>query len=112
MIKFKNFLHLSAINSLQNINKLIFIVLAVVLLLTMCFVSKDAGINIDKHFHVDHAENVLKYYTSLGKDKTALYNQQTLHLYGQSLDNIVHFFNDAFSIDDIYRTRHLFGSFV
>jgi len=110
MTKFKNFLHLSAINSLQNINKLIFLLLAGVLLLTMCFISKDAGINIDEHFHVDHAENVLKYYTSLGRDKTALFNEQTLHLYGQSLDNLVCFFNKAFNIDDVYRTRHFFGS--
>ncbi|WP_321343387.1 hypothetical protein [uncultured Draconibacterium sp.] len=112
MTKIKNFLHLFAFNSRQNINKFIFIILATVLLLTMCIISKDAGINVDEHFHVDHAENVLKYYSSFGKDKTALYNEKTLHLYGQSLDNIVHFFNQAFNIDDIYRTRHLFGSIV
>jgi tetratricopeptide (TPR) repeat protein len=112
MTKFKNLLSLEKIKAEKNTNKIVFILLSAFLLLLMPVLSKDAGISGDEYFHVDHAENVYNYYKSLGKDKTATYNSKTLHLYGQSLDNEVHLFNELFNVDDIYASRHFFNSII
>lgn len=79
----------------------------------MMTMSKKAGISGDEYYHVDHAEKVYNYYKSLGKDSLALYDGEgLLHLYGQSLDNEVHIFNELFNVKNIYESRHLFNSIV
>lgn len=112
MTKFNNLLLLIKIKSAKNINKSVFISISVILIFLMAIMSQKAGISGDEYFHVDHAADVVNYYKSFGKDTTALYNEKTLHLYGQSLDNEVHIFNELFNIEDIYATRHLFNSMI
>ncbi|WP_297092381.1 tetratricopeptide repeat protein [uncultured Draconibacterium sp.] len=112
MSKFNNLSFLTQAGKEKNTHKLIFIGISAVLLGIMSILSQDAGISGDEYFHVDHAESVWNFYKSMGKDKAALYNDHTLHLYGQSLDNLVHIFNELFGIDNIYDSRHFFNSVV
>ena len=97
------------INLPKNLNKSLFIITSATILILILFMSQQAGISGDEYFHVDHAEKVYNYYTS--SDTLALNDPKgLLHLYGQSLDNEIHFFNEWFNIDDIYQSRHFFIS--
>ena len=101
------------IKNITELNKIIFIGFSIVLLVTMMFMSRNAGISGDEYFHVDHAEKVFNYYKTFGKDTLALNDSEgLLHLYGQSLDNEVHFFNEWFNVEDIYQSRHIFNSII
>lgn len=107
----KNLLHNMIINSKKISNKTLFWGISFLLLVIISIMSRDAGISGDEYFHVDHAEKVYNYYFSGGTDTLALNDSKgLLHLYGQSLDNEIHFLNEWFNIDDIYGSRHFFNS--
>jgi len=107
----KNLLFNMNINPNKISNKTLFWGVSVLLLVIIVILSRNAGISGDEYFHVDHAEKVYNYYTTGGADTLALNDPKgLLHLYGQSLDNEVHFFNEWFHVKDIYQTRHFFNS--
>jgi tetratricopeptide (TPR) repeat protein len=96
-----------AIKSLKNI----FYVASVLLLVIMILLSRDAGISCDEILHYEHSESVYNYYSSNGKDLSALDTPSThLKYYGQSYDNIVTFLAKWLKIEDIYGFRHIMSS--
>lgn len=91
--------------------KLIFGFLALVLLLVLLFISRDAGISGDEEVHYKHSEMVYNYFSTFGKDRSSLDTPKThLQYYGQSFDNLVTVFIHWFGIEDIYTFRHLMCS--
>lgn len=92
--------------------KIVFIVLAGLMLATMLLISRDAGISGDEEVHYKHSEMVYNYFSTWGKDKSALDTPKThLQYYGQAFDNLVTFGAHWFKIEDIYSFRHLMCSF-
>ncbi len=74
----------------------------------MLFTGKDAGISGDEEVHYKQSEMVYQYYATYGNDKSSL-NTPVTHLqyYGQAFDNIVTILIHWFSVEDIYRFRHV-----
>ncbi len=91
--------------------KYIFYITSLLLLVVMLLLSRYAGISCDEVLHYKHSESVYNFFTTHGKDISAL-NTPTSHLeyYGQSYDNIVTFLAKCFRIEDIYAFRHLMSS--
>ena len=88
--------------------KYLFFTLAALLLLVMLKGGKDAGISGDEYFHYDQSVSVYKYFSTLGKDTSALNTPNThLKYYGQSFDNLTTLLNRWFKVDDIFLFRHL-----
>ncbi len=97
----------------DNHLKILFYILACILLAGMLFVSRDAGISGDEKVHYEHSEKVYDYFMSMGKDQDAINTPEThLQYYGQLPDNIAAFFIHWFEIEDIYGFRHLFSAFL
>ena len=93
--------------------KIIFFVLAFLMLAVLLIISRDAGISGDEEVHYRHSEDVYDYYASLGKDQDALSTPKThLQYYGQTPDNVATILIHWFGIKDIYGFRHLFSSFT
>lgn len=91
--------------------KIIFAVFALIMLLAMILISRDAGISGDEEVHHKHSELVYSYFSSLGADKSALDTPKThLQYYGQAFDNLVTILIHWLGIDDIYGFRHLMCS--
>ncbi len=98
---------------LQYSYKNIFFLLSFVLLIAMMVLSQSAGISGDEHFKVEQAEDVYNFYTTLGKDTTAVNpSNPALKYYGQSIDSIVYAITKNLNIEDYYATRHLFNSIL
>ncbi|HZL12115.1 MAG TPA: tetratricopeptide repeat protein [Prolixibacteraceae bacterium] len=92
--------------------KLIFSVLAIVMLSAMLLISRDAGISGDEEVHYKHSEMVYNYFSTLGNDKSSLHTPKThLQYYGQASDNLVTMLIHGFGIEDIYGFRHFMSSF-
>jgi tetratricopeptide (TPR) repeat protein len=90
--------------SLRNI----FLFSAALILGLMLLMSRYAGITCDEVLHYNHSVSVYNYYSSLGKDQSALSTPVThLQYYGQSFDNMVTVLIRLFDIDDIYGFRHI-----
>ncbi len=97
----------------SSISKIVFYILAFLMLGTLLFISRDAGISGDEEVHYKHSEKVYDYFATLGKDQDALNTPKThLQYYGQSPDNIATILIHWFNIEDIYGFRHLFSSFL
>lgn len=93
--------------------KIVFIVLATAMLLTMLLISRDAGISGDEEVHYKHSEMVYNYFSTWGVDQSSLHTPKThLQYYGQTFDNLVTILIHWFGIDDIYGFRHLMCSFA
>ena len=91
--------------------KLIFWVLALVMLVSLILISRDAGISGDEEVHYKQSEMVYNYFSSLGQDKSSLDTPVThLQYYGQMFDNLVNILIHWFNIEDIYGFRHLMCS--
>ena len=91
--------------------KYLFITLALLLLLFMLKGGSDAGISGDEYLHYDQSVSVYNYFSSLGKDTSALNTPNThLKYYGQSFDNLTTILIRWFGIDDIFLFRHLLCS--
>ena len=88
--------------------KTIFVNAAMLLLLFMLFNSKQAGISGDEEVHYQQSVKVYNYFSTFGKDQSAL-DTPTTHLkyYGQSFDNLTTILIRWFNIEDIYTFRHL-----
>ncbi len=93
--------------------KYIFFSLATLLLLLMLKGGKDAGISGDEYLHYNQSISVYNYFTTLGKDSTALITPNThLKYYGQSVDNLTTIAIKWFNIYDIFLFRHLTNSTI
>lgn len=93
--------------------KIVFCVLAGLLLLFMLLVSRDAGISGDETVHYNQSEMVYNYFSTLGKDQSSLHTPKThLKYYGQAFDNLTTCLIHWFNIEDIYTFRHLMSSFA
>jgi tetratricopeptide (TPR) repeat protein len=91
--------------------KTIFRILALVMLVSLLLISRDAGISGDEEVHYKQSEMVYNYFSSLGADKSSLDTPKThLQYYGQSFDNLVTVLIHWFGIEDIYGFRHLMCS--
>ena len=68
-----------------------------------------AGNSGDEHFHYEQATYVYNYYTSGGKDTTAITvtDKYNLPYSGQSVDNLAYFIGKAFGCEDDYTVRHI-----
>ncbi len=94
----------------KNLKK-IFWLLALVMLISLVLISRDAGISGDEEVHYKQSEMVYSYFSSLGADKSSLDTPKThLQYYGQSFDNLVTILIHWFGIEDIYGFRHLMSS--
>jgi tetratricopeptide (TPR) repeat protein len=98
-----------------SLEKTIFVALSVITLAAMVLLSKGAGMSGDEHFHLGHARDVVNFYTSFGKDSTAVHpnpknGQDNLHMYGQLPDNIAYLIYNPLGIEDIMRVRHAVSS--
>ena len=88
--------------------KIIFYLLAVIMLAAMLLISRDAGISGDEEVHYKHSEMVYNYFSTLGKDQSSLNTPKThLKYYGQTFDNLGTGLIHLFGIRDIYAFRHL-----
>ena len=85
----------------------IFDLLAGLLLVFLMMSSNEAGISGDEDLHYQQSISVYNYFSSHGRDQSAL-NTPTTHLkyYGQSFDNLTTILIRWFNIDDIYTFRH------
>ncbi|MDR2937395.1 MAG: phospholipid carrier-dependent glycosyltransferase [Prevotellaceae bacterium] len=98
-----------------GLERAIFIALSALTLLAAVLLSKDAGMSGDEHYHLGHAQDVVNFYTSFGKDSTAVHpnpknGQNNLHMYGQLPDNIAYLIYNSFGINDIMQVRHAVAS--
>ncbi|HVN57688.1 MAG TPA: tetratricopeptide repeat protein [Bacteroidales bacterium] len=91
--------------------KIVFAVLAGLLLVLMILMSRDAGVNCDEVLHYNHSLSVLRFYSTHGSD-TAVLNTPVTHLkyYGQSFDNLTTLFTSLAGTDDVYGFRHFMSS--
>ncbi|HET6559374.1 MAG TPA: hypothetical protein VFG54_18765 [Prolixibacteraceae bacterium] len=94
-----------------NSLKIIFRVLALVLLISLILISRNAGISGDEEVHYLHSEMVYNYFSTMGEDQSSIHTPKThLQYYGQAFDNLVTIFIHWFNIEDIYGFRHLMSS--
>jgi hypothetical protein len=92
--------------------KILFWILAAIMLTALLLISRDVGISGDEEVHYEHSELVYNYFSSLGQDKSSIDTPKThLQYYGQAFDNLVTFLIKWFNIKDIYSFRHLMSSF-
>ena len=91
--------------------KYTFLICSALLLGLMLMMVRNAGVTCDEVLHYNHSVSVYNYYTSLGKDQSALSTPVThLQYYGQSYDNLVTILIKWLGIDDIYRFRHIMST--
>jgi len=95
----------------KNFGKFLFIILSAVILFTLLLMSRDAGMSGDEHFHTGHAQDVINFYKTLGKDTTAVHEnpnngQVNLHQFGQLPDNIAFLIYNSLGCEDIMQVRH------
>jgi len=91
--------------------KLLFWILALIMLGALLWISRDAGISGDEEVHYQHSEMVYHYFSSLGHDQSSINTPKThLQYYGQTFDNLVTILIHWFGIEDIYGFRHLMSS--
>ncbi|WP_075590552.1 tetratricopeptide repeat protein [Labilibacter marinus] len=95
------------------IDKYILFFLMACLLIIMPILSLDAGISGDEEVHYKQAEMVIDYFSSFGKDRSAINTPVTnLKYYGQSFDNITTLLAKILNIKDIYTFRHICNSII
>jgi len=95
----------------MNRHKYLFIIISALLLFIMIYESRRAGVSCDEVLHYEQSERVYSYFTSCGKDLSALNTPGTyLKYYGQSYDNIATILTKAFGIEDIYGFRNIMAA--
>ena len=81
---------------------------ALLMLIALMIMAWHAPISGDEEVHYRQALKNLRYYETLGSDKSALDTPIThLRDYGQSFDNVTAACIKIFNIDNVYRFRHL-----
>ncbi len=109
--------------SLLDINhgtyKRVFGISALLLLITMCFISFDYNVTWDEPNHNNFSKDVLKYYTSFGSDTTMFDFQKAGHrdyytnvYYGMSIDVFSAAVNSIIGAENDFNTRHLVNALV
>ncbi len=91
--------------------KYIFWIASLFLLVMMIILSRDAGISCDEVLHYEHSVSVFNFFSTNGRDISALDTPDShLKYYGQSYDNVVTFLANWFKIEDVYSFRHVMSS--
>ena len=91
----------------------VFIILSAGIFILLPLLSTDAGISGDEPVHYQQAEYVYNYFRTGGGDSSALNTPQThLKYYGQLVDNISYYLNQALNSKNPYLVRHLLNSFL
>lgn len=95
----------------NRILKYIFFIFSASLLILMLLMSRNAGISCDEVLHYEHSVAVCDFFSTHGKDTSALHTPETnLKYYGQSYDNITTMLIRWLDIDDVYKFRHLMSA--
>jgi tetratricopeptide (TPR) repeat protein len=86
-------------------------------LVVLCWLSFGSGINADDKFQNAYSAKLVNYYTSFGKDTSALYVADgNMHLYGGFFEIVTGFTNKALGFPEselaYHNVRHLFGSIM
>ncbi len=91
--------------------------IALLALVLMVAASFGVGVNADDKFQVDYSEKLVKYYSTMGRDSSALFIKEgNMHLYGGFFDTVTGFANAAIgnTRNDIgyHNLRHLFSAML
>jgi hypothetical protein len=87
-----------------------FFILIFVLLFALPIMSLDSGNSGDEDlYQVPQGRNIVNYFKTDGADSTAI-TFFNLRFYGSSPDVIAEYWNQAFGVEDIAKTRHIFNS--
>jgi tetratricopeptide (TPR) repeat protein len=91
----------------------VFKILAALVLVIMMLMSLSSGINADDEYQVDYSKKLVNFYTSFGKDTSALYVEDgNMHLYGGFFDLTTGMVNHLLGLDEhdarYHQIRHLF----
>jgi tetratricopeptide (TPR) repeat protein len=99
---------------LQPDSKRIFILILTLQLIYMLAASLGAGISADEFRHNEQARKVFNYYSTLGKDKSALGStrQDPMQYNGQSFDNLMYLAGKIFKVDNYMEMRHFFNALI
>lgn len=86
-------------------------------LLTLVALSFGSGINADDKFQCDYSQKLVSYYSSFGKDTSALnVPDGNMHLYGGFFEIVTGFANKALGFQDTdlayHNVRHLFSAIL
>ncbi len=87
--------------------------LSAVIALLMLWLSLGSGINEDDKYQVDYSEKLVSWYTTFGKDDSALHVEKgNMHYYGGFFDLVTGLFNHALGFEPkqeaYHNLRHLF----
>jgi hypothetical protein len=93
----------------------IFLGASILVLLLTIVLALGSGINADDEYHHDYSAKLVNYYSTFGKDTSALYvGKGTLHYYGGLFDTVTGFVNKAFgyAVQDAgyHNVRHFFNA--
>lgn len=82
-------------------NQKVFTVLSITVCLLLCFMSFDFGVNGDEKFQVNYSKKLWNYYSTFGKDTSALYVPEgNMHLYGGLFDLTAISLNKLMGLDN------------
>ena len=97
----------------RSIYRLVFVLLAFVLLLSMLLMGYDAGISGDEKTQYSHAARIYDYYASFGENKAAAdaTRKDKMAFYGSSFDFLTYVINKWLDINNPYEVRHLLNAF-
>jgi len=85
----------------------IFYGLAGIGLIVMLALSFKAGINADDKFQVDYSQKLVNYYSTFGKDTSALnVPEGNMHLYGGFFEIVTGFVSKALGVTQLQQTYH------
>lgn len=102
--------HYNPIKFMQQPARHLFWALALVVLVAMTAMSRDAGISGDEFTQYDWADTaIIPYYTD-GKEAALEDNKKLMHLYGSSFDTFTALMARITGTDDVYRLRHFWNS--
>jgi tetratricopeptide (TPR) repeat protein len=97
----------------SSLNRLIFILSALVLFITIPLLGLKSGISGDEPgFQYPQALKIYEYYHSLGRDTSYKASMPEFQAYGMSFDVITVFVIKVFKIENIYEARHVMNSMV
>jgi len=87
-----------------------FLILAVFVLFALPIMSIDAGNSGDEDtYQIPQGRNIVNYFRTSGEDSLAI-TFFNLRFYGSSPDVIAEYYNQAFNVENISKTRHIFNS--
>jgi tetratricopeptide (TPR) repeat protein len=97
----------------SSLNRLIFILSALVLFIAMPLMGVKSGISGDEPgFQYPQALKIYEYYHTLGRDTSYKASLPEFNAYGMSFDVITVFIIKTFKIENIYEARHVMNSMV